>query len=91
MTAAADSERMKYEAAVLKQNPMLIQKIIAERLSDKLQIMMVPVDGKNFFANDVFRSAFNGVPVGAGAGEGEEDEGPTQANLSAQKRNGRKP
>ncbi len=60
VTAAADSERMKYEAAVLKSNPMLIQKIIAERLSDKLQIMMVPVDGKNFFANDVFRSAFSG-------------------------------
>jgi regulator of protease activity HflC (stomatin/prohibitin superfamily) len=58
VTAAADSERMKFEAAVLKQNPMLIQKIIAERLSDKLQIMMVPMDGKNFFASDVMRSAF---------------------------------
>jgi regulator of protease activity HflC (stomatin/prohibitin superfamily) len=58
VTAAADSERMKFEAAVLKQNPMLIQKIIAERLSDKLQIMMVPMDGKNFFAADVMRSAF---------------------------------
>jgi regulator of protease activity HflC (stomatin/prohibitin superfamily) len=58
VTAAADSERMKFEAAVLKQNPMLIQKIIAERLSDKLQIMMVPMDGKNFFAADVLRSAF---------------------------------
>src|SRR6202023_1401175 len=55
VTAAADSERMKFEAAVLKSNPMLIQKIIAERLSDKPQIMMVPMDGKNFFANDVFR------------------------------------
>ena len=59
VTAAADAERMKYEASVLKQNPMLIQKIIAERLSDKLQIMMVPIDGKNFFANDVMRSAFS--------------------------------
>ena len=62
VTAAADSERMKFEAAVLKQNPMLIQKIIAERLSDKLQIMMVPMDGKNFFASDVMRSALtNGI------------------------------
>src|SRR6266576_935632 len=42
LTAAADSERLQQEAAVLKQNPMLIQKIIAERLSDKLQIIMVP-------------------------------------------------
>jgi len=92
VTAAADSERMKYEAAVLKQNPMLIQKIIAERLSDKLQIMMVPVDGKNFFANDVFRSAFNGVPVGAGSGDEEAGGDSAQGtNLAAQKRNGRKP
>ena len=60
VTAAADAERMKFEATVLKQNPMLIQKIIAERLSDKLQIMMVPMDGKNFFAADVLRSAFAG-------------------------------
>jgi hypothetical protein len=29
---------------------------VAERLSDKLQIMMVPADGKFFFANDVLRS-----------------------------------
>lgn len=56
MTAAADAERMKGEAAVLKQNPLLINKIVAERLSDKLQIMMVPADGKFFFANDVLRS-----------------------------------
>ena len=92
VTAAADSERMKFEAAVLKQNPMLIQKIIAERLSDKLQIMMVPVDGKNFFANDVFRSAFNGVPVGSASGdEDAQSDGAATGNLSAQKRNGRKP
>lgn len=53
--AVADSERMKLEAAVLTQNPLLIQKIIAEKLSDKVQIMMVPNDGKFFFANDVLK------------------------------------
>lgn len=56
VTAAADTERMSSEGAVLKQNPLLINKIIAEKLSDKLQIMMVPSDGKFFFANDVLRS-----------------------------------
>src|ERR1700688_175899 len=55
VTAAADFERMQGEGAVLKQNPLLINKIVAERLSDKLQIMMVPADGKFFFANDVVR------------------------------------
>src|SRR5579859_1831155 len=55
VTAAADAERMQSEAAILKQNPLLINKIVAERLSDKLQIMMVPADGK-FFMNDVLKS-----------------------------------
>ncbi len=55
--ANANSEKMRLEAEVLRQNPMLIQKIIAERLSDKVQIMMVPADVKNFFATDVLRSA----------------------------------
>jgi len=53
--AIADAERMKLEASVLKENPLLIQKIIAERLSDKVQIMMVPNDGKFFFDNDVLK------------------------------------
>jgi len=56
VTAAADAERLQSESAILKQNPLLINKIVAERLSDKLQIMMVPADGKYFFANDVLRS-----------------------------------
>jgi len=87
VTAAADAERMKFEAAVLKQNPMLIQKIIAERLSDKLQIMMVPIDGKNFFANDVLRSAFSSTG-NIGSADDPEDGTPVSA---AQKRSGRRP
>ncbi len=60
VTSAAELDRMKIEAMVLKDNPLLIQKIVAERLSDKLQIMMVPMDGRNFFASDVFRGVANG-------------------------------
>jgi hypothetical protein len=78
---------MKFEAAVLKQNPMLIQKIIAERLSDKLQIMMVPIDGKNFFANDVLRSAFSSVGSSPSADD-PEDGTPV---VAAQKRSARRP
>jgi regulator of protease activity HflC (stomatin/prohibitin superfamily) len=49
----ADTEKMRLEAGVLKESPLLLQKIIADKLSDKVQIMMVPSDGKFFFANDV--------------------------------------
>jgi regulator of protease activity HflC (stomatin/prohibitin superfamily) len=89
VTAAADAEGMKFEASVLKQNPMLIQKIIAERLSDKLQIMMVPMDGKNFFANDVMHSAFSGVTNGnnnAASDDAADSDGTAPAStVSAQK------
>lgn len=71
VTAVADAERMKNEGAILKQNPLLINKIIAEKLSDKLQIMMVPSDGKFFFANDVLKS-MNMANRGSQADQAEE-------------------
>ena len=96
VTAAADSERMKFEAAVLKQNPMLIQKIIAERLSDKLQIMMVPMDGKNFFAADVMRSAFQNNITSSGAASSpdssqDSDDPSPVSSAAAQRKPGKRP
>jgi regulator of protease activity HflC (stomatin/prohibitin superfamily) len=57
MTSQAEAEQMQLEAAALKANPMLVQLTVAQRLSDRVQIMMVPNDGKFFFANDALRSA----------------------------------
>jgi len=95
VTAAADAERMKFEASVLKQNPMLIQKIIAERLSDKLQIMMVPMDGKNFFANDVMHSAFTSglANNNSGSASGDDDSGDVApvATTTAQRKPTKRP
>jgi regulator of protease activity HflC (stomatin/prohibitin superfamily) len=73
VTAVADAERMRNEGVILKQNPLLINKIIAEKLSDKLQIMMVPSDGKFFFANDVLKS-MNMANQGSQADQAEEPE-----------------
>ncbi len=57
----ADTDNLRLEAGVLKESPILLQKIIADKLSDKVQIMMVPSDGKFFFANDVLRGGAPGV------------------------------
>ena len=83
LTAAADAERLQSEAAVLKQNPMLIQKIIAERLSDKLQNIMVPTDGRNFFASDVLRSTFSGGMPSSNQEDADQDA-PAPARKQAQ-------
>ena len=57
VTSQADAEKLQLEAAALKTNPMLVQLTVAQRLSDRVQIMMVPNDGKFFFTNDVLKSA----------------------------------
>ena len=62
LIAAANAERMTSEASLLNKSPLLINKIVAERLSDKIQVVMVPSDGKFFFANDVFKNMAN-APV----------------------------
>jgi len=59
----ADTDKMRLEAGVLKDSPVLLQKIIADKLSDKVQIMMVPSDGKFFFANDVLHGGATSVNV----------------------------
>ena len=84
VTALADAERMKSEAAVLKGNPLLINKIVAERLSDKIQLMMVPADGKYFFANDVFRG-MAASPSGQPEVEDEDDPQDHQARNGARR------
>lgn len=61
----AETDNLRLEAGVLKESPILLQKIIADKLSDKVQIMMVPSDGKFFFANDVL----HGAPAGAAESE----------------------
>jgi len=80
LTAAADAERMTAESKILKQNPLLINKIVAERLSDKLQIMMVPADGKFFFTNDILRgvNAANHVSQSEDAAPDPAEEKPQQ-------------
>ncbi len=78
VTAAADAERMRSEAAVLRETPLLINKIVAEKLSDKIQVMMVPADGKYFFASDVFRGL--GGKSGIADDGDEPDSGPGQSH-----------
>jgi regulator of protease activity HflC (stomatin/prohibitin superfamily) len=63
LIAGANAERMTSEAALLNKSPLLINKIVAERLSDKIQVVMVPSDGKFFFASDVFKNMANSPVV----------------------------
>jgi len=56
VTSQAEAEQLQLQGAALKINPLLVQYTVAQRLSDRVQIMMVPTDGKFFFTNDVLKS-----------------------------------
>ena len=71
--------RMASEAALLNKSPLLINKIVAERLSDKIQVVMVPSDGKFFFASDVFKSAATN-PIVKQEMDSEQEPAPAQKN-----------
>jgi regulator of protease activity HflC (stomatin/prohibitin superfamily) len=69
VTSQAEAEQLQLEASALKTNPLLVQYTVAQRLSDRVQIMMVPTDGKFFFTNDVLKSvsAVTDSPLKLGA------------------------
>jgi regulator of protease activity HflC (stomatin/prohibitin superfamily) len=73
-TSQAGAEKLQLEASALKANPMLVQLTVAQRLSDRVQIMMVPTDGKFFFTNDVLKS------VEGAAGMSGMNDSPTRGN-----------
>ena len=49
VTGKATSEQMAREAALIQKNPLLIQKTLADKLSDKIQVIIAPPSA-GFFA-----------------------------------------
>ena len=51
VTGKASSEQMAREAALLAKNPLLIQKTLADKLSDKISVIIAPPNTNGFFAS----------------------------------------
>jgi regulator of protease activity HflC (stomatin/prohibitin superfamily) len=50
VTGKANAEQMARDSALIARNPMLIQKILADKLSDKIQVIVAPPAAGGFFA-----------------------------------------
>jgi regulator of protease activity HflC (stomatin/prohibitin superfamily) len=50
VTGKAQSEQMAREAALLEKNPLLIQKALADKLGDKIQVIIAPPQAGGFIA-----------------------------------------
>ena len=50
VTGIASAAQMAREAALIQKNPLLIQKTLADKLSDKIQVIIAPPSAGGFFA-----------------------------------------
>ncbi len=78
ITGKAASEQMARESALIAKNPLLIQKTLADKLSDKIQVIIAPPTAGGFFAGGLLgggqkenKKSHNGKKTGDDAEEGE--------------------
>ena len=63
VTGKATSEQLARESALILKNPLLIQKTLADKLSDKIQVVIAPPGSGSVFGNLI------GHPAAAPASE----------------------
>jgi regulator of protease activity HflC (stomatin/prohibitin superfamily) len=56
-TGKAQSAQMERESALIAKNPLLIQKSLADKLSDKIQVIVAPPQAGGFFAGGLIGTA----------------------------------
>jgi regulator of protease activity HflC (stomatin/prohibitin superfamily) len=62
VTGKSQSEALARDGALIAKNPLLIQKTLADKLSDKIQVIIAPPTSGGFFASSLL-----GMPQTAGA------------------------
>ncbi|MEO8190560.1 MAG: SPFH domain-containing protein [Acidobacteriota bacterium] len=86
-TSLAQFEGLQREAQLVSANPLLIPKTFADRLSDKVQVILTPSIGGEAFTGEVMRRVANGLPPVAPAPVSSE---PT-SQQAASRQTGRRP
>ena len=69
VTGKANSDQMARDSALIQRNPLLIQKALADKLSDKIQVIIAPPSSGGFFASGLLGMNAN-APAGAGTNPG---------------------
>jgi regulator of protease activity HflC (stomatin/prohibitin superfamily) len=63
ITALAEFEGLEREAKLVSANPLMIPKTFADRLSDRVQVILTPSIGGEAFTGEVFKRVVNGQPA----------------------------
>lgn len=57
VTGKASSEQLARDSELIMKNPLLIQKTLADKLSDKIQVIVAPAPRDGFFAEGILRTS----------------------------------
>ena len=63
VTGKAQSEQLARESVLIAKNPLLIQKTLADKLSDKIQVIIAPPQAGGFIAGALLGQAARGVQL----------------------------
>jgi regulator of protease activity HflC (stomatin/prohibitin superfamily) len=61
-TSLAQFENLKREAELVQANPLLIPKTFADKISDKVQVILTPTIGGEAFTGEILKRAADGLP-----------------------------
>lgn len=70
----ANSEQLARESALIAKNPLLIQKTLADKLSDKIQVIIAPPTAGGFFAGSLLGQGRAEVASSKPSAAGSEEE-----------------
>lgn len=62
-TSLAQFENLKREAELIQANPIWVSKIFAEKISDKVQVILTPQLSSNVYTDQVMKNLANGKPA----------------------------
>ena len=62
-TSLAQFEELEREAKLVSANPLLIPKTFADRLSERVQVILTPSIGGEALTSEVFKRVVNGQPA----------------------------
>jgi hypothetical protein len=68
VTGKANSAQLARDSDVIAKNPLLIQKTLADKLSDKIQVVVAPPSTSGFFASRLLGMPAAARPGSAAAG-----------------------
>ncbi len=85
-TSLAQFEGLEREARLVSAHPLVIPKTFADKLSDRVQVILTPSIGGEAFTGEIFKRVVNGRPAVE-----EQDDTPRTARAGRAARSGSKP